>query len=168
MNVKGSNEARQGGGNHKNECKYGNCLYVFVFMYNVRRRVFRFFWWQSFASPCLLFCPSFAHILPVTAKSKITDCRVRAFLHLVISITFEMNKTGDFNVDFCFVYKSSAGISISNLSNESTNLKQVFEKHFLQKLAEFSWTDFLPDEINILFSWKYVFLSKKNLFKNPN
>ena len=49
----------------------------------------------------LLFCPSFAHILPVTAKSKITlivECR--AFLHLVISITFEMNKTGDFNDDF--------------------------------------------------------------------
>ena len=75
----------QGGGNHKNECKYGNCLCVFVFIYNVRRRVFRFFWWQSFASPCLLFCPSFAHILPVTAKSKITlIVEYRAFLHLKV------------------------------------------------------------------------------------
>ena len=63
-----------------------------------------------------------------------------------------MNKTGDFNVDFCFVYKSSGRISISNLFNKSTRLNQVFAKHFLQQLAGFSWTYFLPDEINILFS----------------
>ena len=40
-----------------------------------------------------------------------------------------MNKTGDFNVDFCFVYKSSGRISISNLFNKSTRLNQVFAKH---------------------------------------
>ena len=145
------------------------CVYLCLCTMNVRRRVFRFFWWQSFASPCLLFCPSFAHILPVTAKSKITLIveYIRAFLHLVISITFEMNKTGDFNF-VLFIKVLPEFQLLSNLSNKSTRLKQVFAKHFLQKLAEFSWTDFLPDEINILFSWKYVFLSKKNLFKNPN